>query len=136
MATDEYLYHRRLIIGLTTVILMLAVASYALRLYARRISGARIWLDDCVIGVGLVSFELGPSLCVIELELEAYMTRSFSVVYPVFATMLVCGPYRSSLGHTWVSLNTYMLRSPVWVWETCGRSQCSRSGNLPEGTHY
>lgn len=62
MATEEYLYHRRLIIGVTTVILILAVVSYALRLYARRISGSRIWLDDYAIGVGLVSFELGPSL--------------------------------------------------------------------------
>ncbi|KAI4128728.1 MAG: hypothetical protein LQ347_004059 [Umbilicaria vellea] len=62
MATDEYLYHRRLIIGLTTVILMLAVASYALRLYARRISGARIWLDDCVIGVGLL-LSCIPCIC-------------------------------------------------------------------------
>ena len=60
MAKDEYVYHRRLIIGVTAVILITAVVSYSLRLYARRISRARIWLDDITIGVGLVSSKPQP----------------------------------------------------------------------------
>lgn len=55
MAIDEYVYHRRLIISVTAVILITAFVSYFLRLYARHISRARIWLDDIIIGVGLVS---------------------------------------------------------------------------------
>ena len=60
MTTNEYGYNRSLIIGVTTVVLILAVFSYGLRLYARRISGARIWLDDYTIGIGLVSLDLHP----------------------------------------------------------------------------
>ena len=60
MATNDYLYNQRLIIGVTTVVLTLVIVSYALRLYARRISEARIWFDDIIIGIGLVSFVLDP----------------------------------------------------------------------------
>ncbi|MCJ1379282.1 hypothetical protein MMC17_002383 [Xylographa soralifera] len=62
MATNDYAHNRSLIIGVTTAVLILAVISYALRLYARRISGARIWLDDYTIGIGLL-LSFVPYVC-------------------------------------------------------------------------
>ena len=61
MASSDYIYNERLIIGVTTFVLTLAIISYTLRLYARRILEARIWFDDITIGIGLVSF--GLDLC-------------------------------------------------------------------------
>lgn len=47
-------YRQHLILGVTTTILILAILSYALRLYAKRITAANVWWDDYTIGVGLV----------------------------------------------------------------------------------
>lgn len=52
---QEVLYHRRLVIGVTTFIEILGLTSYVLRLLARRLSGTRLWYDDYVMGVGWVS---------------------------------------------------------------------------------
>ena len=47
-------YRQHLIIGVTTTILLLAILSYGLRLYAKRITAANVWWDDYVIGIGLL----------------------------------------------------------------------------------
>ena len=47
-------YNQQLIISVTTVVLVLAFLSYGLRLYARRIAGAKVWWDDHMIAGGLV----------------------------------------------------------------------------------
>lgn len=54
MDIAEVNHYRKLIIGVTTVILVLAFASYALRIWARRVSGAKLWYDDFFMGIGLV----------------------------------------------------------------------------------
>ena len=51
---DGLTYNQNLIIAITTLVLALAYISYALRLYARRVSGAKVWWDDYMIGGGLV----------------------------------------------------------------------------------
>ena len=55
VTSKEVAEHQRLIIGVTTVALILAVTSYVLRLYARWISVARLWYDDYFMCAGLVS---------------------------------------------------------------------------------
>ena len=58
-----YLTERQqLIIGVTTTILLLALISYGLRLYAKRITAATVWWDDYAIGVGL-AFAIIPCIC-------------------------------------------------------------------------
>ena len=95
MATNEYAYNRSLIIGVTTVILILAVVSYALRLYARRVSGARIWWDDCTIGIGLVSLKFSPLQVVPRMKVWDLPDISFSASFLAFAIMLVSSSYHS-----------------------------------------
>ncbi len=53
----DFNYRQRLVLGVTITILMLAIISYALRLYAKRITAASVWWDDYMIGVGLVSID-------------------------------------------------------------------------------
>ena len=54
MESKESLYHRHLIIGITTFIEILGLTSYALRLLARRLSSTQFWYDDYVMGIGWV----------------------------------------------------------------------------------
>ena len=51
---DGLSYNQNLIIAITTLVLVLAYVSYGLRLYARRVSGAKVWWDDYMIAAGLV----------------------------------------------------------------------------------
>ena len=44
-----------LIIAITTIVLVLGYTSYILRLYIRSTSNAKLWYDDYMMGVGLVS---------------------------------------------------------------------------------
>ena len=53
---DGLTYNQNLIIAITTLVLVLAYASYALRLYARRVSGAKVWWDDYMVAAGLVRY--------------------------------------------------------------------------------
>ena len=53
---------QHMIIGVTTTILLLAIISYGLRLYAKRITAATVWWDDYTIGVGL-AFAIIPCIC-------------------------------------------------------------------------
>ena len=53
-APDGLTYNQNLIIAITTLVLALSYISYGLRLYARRVSGAKVWWDDYMIGGGLV----------------------------------------------------------------------------------
>ena len=53
---------QHLIIGVTTTILLLAIISYGLRLYAKRITAATVWWDDYAIGIGL-AFAVIPCIC-------------------------------------------------------------------------
>ena len=46
--------HHDLVIGVTTLCEVLAVLSFSLRIWARRISNAHLWWDDYIMGVGLV----------------------------------------------------------------------------------
>ena len=52
----EVKYHQNLLVGVNVVLLVLATASFVLRLYARRLSVARYWYDDVVMGFAMVSF--------------------------------------------------------------------------------
>ena len=82
MATNDYVYNQRLIIGVTTFVLTLAIISYALRLYARRISEARIWFDDITIGIGLVSFD---SALQVESKVNLRLTRLLATkLHPLY----------------------------------------------------
>lgn len=47
-------YRQHLILGVSITTMGLAMISYALRLYAKRITAAKVWWDDYVIGIGLV----------------------------------------------------------------------------------
>ena len=55
-------FRQHVVIGVTTTILVLAILSYGLRLYAKRITAAHVWWDDYLIGVGL-SFAVIPCIC-------------------------------------------------------------------------
>lgn len=55
MDASNVTYRPSLIIGITTAVLILAILSYILRIYARQISKAKLWYDDYLMGVGLVS---------------------------------------------------------------------------------
>ena len=55
--------HQHLIIGVTSVILALAIASYISRLYAKRLTKAPVWWDDVMVGVGLVSNHPLTKIC-------------------------------------------------------------------------
>ena len=55
-------FRQQVIIRVTTTILVLAMLSYGLRLYAKRITAAHIWWDDYLIGIGL-SFATIPCIC-------------------------------------------------------------------------
>ena len=68
MSADEISHHQHLVIGVTTFLEIVAVASFALRLWARRISNASFWWDDCVMGIGLV--------CIVNSELAALDTQN------------------------------------------------------------
>ncbi|MCJ1304771.1 hypothetical protein MMC08_007584 [Hypocenomyce scalaris] len=50
----EVKYHQNLLVGVNVVLLVLATASFVLRLYARRLSVARYWYDDVVMGFAMV----------------------------------------------------------------------------------
>lgn len=54
MAGDIATYRQKLIVGVTTAVLILAIVSCLLRWYARRISSATLWYDDYLMGAGLV----------------------------------------------------------------------------------
>lgn len=54
MVNDKAEYHQKLIFGVTTAVFILAITSYILRLYARRISSVRFWYDDYVMAGALV----------------------------------------------------------------------------------
>ena len=43
-----------LVTGVTTMVLILGLISYILRLCARQVSGARLWYDDYIVGFALV----------------------------------------------------------------------------------
>jgi hypothetical protein len=58
MDSKEILYHQHLIIGVITFKEILGLTSYTLRLVARRLSGAGLWYDDYVMGIGWVSRRL------------------------------------------------------------------------------
>lgn len=53
---DGLSYNQNLIIAITTLVLILAYVSFGLRLYARRVSGAKVWWDDYTIAAGLVRY--------------------------------------------------------------------------------
>ena len=55
-------FRQHVIIRVTTTILVLALLSYGLRLYAKRITAAHIWWDDYLIGIGLL-FATIPCIC-------------------------------------------------------------------------
>ena len=61
MDAKEELYNRHLIIGITTLIEILGVTAYALRLLARRFSSTALWWDDYIMGIGLVMIYLPSS---------------------------------------------------------------------------
>ena len=42
------------VIGVTTTVLSLAIASYVFRLVGRSLAGAKFWYDDYVMGVATV----------------------------------------------------------------------------------
>ena len=67
MSAVEINHHQHLVIGVTTFLEIVAVASFALRLWARRISNASFWWDDYVMGIGLV--------CTLDSELAALGTQ-------------------------------------------------------------
>ena len=54
MDSKEELHNRHLIIVVTTLIEVLGITSYLLRLLARRFSSTALWWDDYVMGIGLV----------------------------------------------------------------------------------
>lgn len=55
LTSESQAHNERLILGVTTATLILAILSYLLRLLARRISNARYWYDDGLMLLGLVS---------------------------------------------------------------------------------
>ena len=57
-----FFYRERLVVVVTNTILALALISYGLRLYAKRITTAYIWWDDYVMGIGL-AFAVIPCIC-------------------------------------------------------------------------
>ena len=61
MDSKEALHNRHLIIAVTTLIEVLGITSYALRLLARRFSSTALWWDDYVMGLGLVMIYLPSS---------------------------------------------------------------------------
>lgn len=54
MDSKEVLHNQHLIIAITTLIEVLGITSYVLRLLARRFSNTALWWDDYVMGIGLV----------------------------------------------------------------------------------
>lgn len=54
MDSKAVLYNRHLIIAVTTLIEVLGITAYVLRLLARRFSNTALWWDDYVMGIGLV----------------------------------------------------------------------------------
>lgn len=60
----------------TTLVLVLAIASYALRLLARRKSFQSLKWDDCLMGIGLL-ITLEPAIC-------EYLCKN---AYPHFANL-------------------------------------------------
>lgn len=54
MEAETIRYHQNLTIGVTTFVEIIGVSAYLCRLLARRLSGARFWYDDYVMGLGLV----------------------------------------------------------------------------------
>ena len=46
--------HHDLVIAVTTLSEIFALLSFWLRIWARRISNAKLWWDDFIMGVGLV----------------------------------------------------------------------------------
>lgn len=55
MESKETTYRQHLTIGITIFIEILGIASYGLRLLARKVSKTSLWYDDYVMGIGLVS---------------------------------------------------------------------------------
>ena len=54
MSAREVSYRQHLVIGVTTFCEIIGPVSFALRLWARKLSKANLWWDDYVMGLGLV----------------------------------------------------------------------------------
>ena len=54
MSTGEARHHQVLLSAGTSVLLVIGIGSYILRLWSRRMSGVQLWYDDYCIGLGLV----------------------------------------------------------------------------------
>ena len=55
MEARTVIYHQHLVIAVTTFVEVIGITAYALRLLARRLSRSKLWYDDYVMGLGLVS---------------------------------------------------------------------------------
>lgn len=56
MSEEETWHPRHLIIGVSIFLEILGVGSFALRIWARKLSKATFWWDDYVMAAGLVNW--------------------------------------------------------------------------------